>query len=293
MEIGDWSATRDLNELYHQIRDLGLETNLAELDAFGFTVVEGALSPELTERLRSAVMLEAERRLERTFDLEQEEDLEGWTLLPYLLFKDPAFEEALLNAGPLALVTYLMGKSCRISSVASHFKGPGGFGIPLHSDTANGAVAPFPPHAQVCNCNYALTDYTETGGCLAIVPGSHRLGRQPSLHEFAVDGPNRNVDAIAVEVPAGSAVIWHGNTWHGSFTRTDPGLRINLSIYYCRQNISPQENYEEVPDAVLERQRDNPRFATLIGADTSYGWTDEGPDLAKMARSRAGRTWHS
>ena len=240
-------------------------------------------------------MSEAEKRFQRTFDLKDETDLEGWSLVPYLLYKDPAFEEALLNPGPLALVTYLMGKSCLISSVASHFKGPRGSGIPLHADTANGAPAPFSPHSQVGNCNYALTDYTEEGGSLAIVPGSHRHARQPTLPEIAVEGEMRNPSAIAIEVPAGSAIIWHGNTWHGSFPRTIPGLRINLSFYFCRQNIQPQENYKDhAPEEVLERHRGNPRFATLIGANTHYGWTDEGPDMQGLMRgNRAGRSWHS
>ncbi len=289
MEIGDWPATRDLSDLYREIRSLGLEARVAELEAFGFTVIEGALSPALTEQLRSAVMSEAEKRFQRTFDLE------GWSLVPYLLYKDPAFEEALLNPGPLALVTYLMGKSCLLSSVASHFKGPRGSGIPLHADTANGAPAPFAPHSQVGNCNYALTDYTEEGGCLAIVPGSHRHARQPTLPELAVEGEMRNPGAIAIEVPAGSAIIWHGNTWHGSFPRTIPGLRVNLSFYFCRQNIQPQENYKDhAPEEVLERHRGNLRFATLIGANTHYGWTDEGPDMQGLMRgNRAGRSWHS
>ena len=42
MQIGDWRATRDLNPLYQEIRDFGLETGIAELDAFGFTVIENA-----------------------------------------------------------------------------------------------------------------------------------------------------------------------------------------------------------------------------------------------------------
>ena len=40
MKIGDWSATRSLSGLYREIRELGLETNLAELEAFGFTIIE-------------------------------------------------------------------------------------------------------------------------------------------------------------------------------------------------------------------------------------------------------------
>ena len=42
------------------------------------------------------------------------------------------------------------------------------------------------------------------------------------------------------------------------------------------------------------RYRDHARFATLTGAKTHYGWTDEGPDLAAMNRDgRAGFTWHA
>ena len=66
-------------------------------------------------------------------------------------------------------------------------------------------------------------------------------------------------------------------------------------MYFCRQHIEPQENYKDhAPEDVLERHRDNPRFAALIGGNTQYGWTDEGPDLVGIARSnRAGRTWHA
>ncbi len=58
MEIGDWNATRGLNEIYRSIRAMGLEANLAELDAFGFTVIESAASKELVERLKTAITSE-------------------------------------------------------------------------------------------------------------------------------------------------------------------------------------------------------------------------------------------
>ena len=63
MDIGDWHSTRDLNGLYREIRSLGLETNLAELDAFGFTVVANVLSKDLTQRLLGATLREAELQL--------------------------------------------------------------------------------------------------------------------------------------------------------------------------------------------------------------------------------------
>jgi hypothetical protein len=294
MKIGDWRATRDLNDLYREIRELGLETNLAELEAFGFTILDGALSPALTGQLRAAVVAEAERRLEREFDIENETGHKGYELVPYLLFKDPVFERALLNPKPLALITYLLGQSCLLSSMTSHFKGPDGGEIPLHSDSANGMPATaLSPVSHVANCNYALTDYTQEAGALAIVPGSHRYFRQPTRHEFRLDGEHANPDAISVEVPAGSAVIWHGNSWHGSFPRKIPGLRINLALYFCRQHIQPQEAYRaNVPPEALERHADDPRVGVLLGVNTWYGWGDEGPRLSPEGQ-RAGRSWHS
>src|SRR5580704_429090 len=225
MEIGDWAATRDLNRIYGDIRALGLETNLAELEAFGFTVIEGALSPELTLRLRRAVLDAWEARYGRQLDPEHETQLKE-----------------------VELITYLLGQSCWLSSLTSHVKGPGEVGLLLHSDTANGVPAPFSAYSHVANCNYALTDYTEAGGCLAMVPGSHRLHRQPTRWEVSLSGETRNPHVIPIEVPAGSAVVWHGNTWHGSFPRKQPGLRVNLATYFCRQYMAPQEIYGDAPE---------------------------------------------
>ena len=295
MQIGDWAATRDLNRIYGDIRDLGLEANLAELEAFGFTVIEGALSPDLTRRLRGAVLEAWEERYGRSLDLEHETELKEVELASYLLFKDPVFEEAVLNEKPLALVTYLLGQSCWLSSLTSHVKGPGKVGLLLHSDTANGVPAPFSAYSHVANCNYALTDYTEAGGSLAMVPGSHRLHRQPTRWEVQLSGNERNPHAIPIEVPAGSAVVWHGNTWHGSFPRTVPGVRVNLATYFCRQYMAPQEIYADNPHAakLVERHGRDSRMAQLLGLNHFNGWREEGPDLKGRLVMPAGRTWQS
>ena len=91
-------------------------------------------------------------------------------------------------------------------------------------------------------------------------------------------------DAVAIEVPAGSAVIWHGNTWHGSFPRKAPGLRVNLSMYFCRQYMQPQENYKDhVPADLIARHGADSRLVELLGANTVHGWRDEGPQqLARL-----------
>jgi hypothetical protein len=291
---GDWSATPDLNKIYREIRSLGLETNLAELEAFGFTVIRDALSPELTVALRNAVLKSAEANFKKKLDLENEQDLHEVQLAPYLLYKDRLFEEALLNPKPLALITYLLGYSCWLSSMTSHVKGPGEVGLLLHSDTGNGVPSPFSPYSHVANCNYALTDYTEERGSLAMVPGSHRHFRQPTAAENKLAGNERNPDVIPIEVPAGTAIIWHGNAWHGSFPRKVPGLRVNLSMYFCRQYMVPQELYSDsVPDDLLKRHGRDSRMAQLLGLNHFNGWRDEGPQMDARKAMPAGRSWQS
>ena len=65
MEIQNWKSMAGMAQVYAQARELGIETNLAELEAFGFTVVEpektGAspdFAPRLLKRLEEIAVLE-------------------------------------------------------------------------------------------------------------------------------------------------------------------------------------------------------------------------------------------
>jgi ectoine hydroxylase-related dioxygenase (phytanoyl-CoA dioxygenase family) len=271
MEIGEWRATRDLNDVYRDIRSL-----------VGFTVIEDALAPELTERLREAIVDAIAEKSGRRPDPAASDEHPEMTLAHYLLFRDRAFEEAVLNPPALALITYLLGKSCLLSSMTSHFKGPGRLPLGLHSDNGNMTPNPLPPYALVANCNYALTDYTgPESGAFAIVPGSHKLNRHPTSAEARLGGEGGNPDVIPVVCPAGSAIVFHGNAWHGSYARSEPGFRINLAAYFCRRFVQTQERFREaVPAALLDRNP--PRFATLMGMDTVYGYDEQGPDFSKF-----------
>ena len=286
MDIGDWQVSKELNEIYQQARDLGLESNIAELDAYGFTVVENALSDEVVEQLAEGVLRVAEERTGKKPDTTTGETHPGLQLQMGLLFHGRIFEEVLMEEPALVLITYLLGKSCVLSSVASHFKGPGGGNrgqLALHSDIqGNGVPVPLPAYAQVANCNYALTDYTEADdGVLAMVPGSHKLCRYADEWDLS-----KSKQAIPVLVPKGSAIIFHGNTFHGSYERKKPGFRINLSYYFCRHYMEPTEAFRDnVSKEMLERNPE--RFAQLMGMPRPRGWTEANPDLSGVAlRSR-------
>ncbi len=280
-----------LRRILDNIRELGLDQNLIELETRGYTTLPKVLSENQITRAKDAIIARAEQTTKTKVDMDGEtgDGYEGLTYLPYLLYDDEIFEEILLEPKPLALITYLLGESCLLSSLGCHFKGPGGSALPLHSDNGNGIPAPFSNVSQVANVNYALTPYSTEAGALALVPGSHKLARQPRLDEMMLGGKSGNPDARSMDLSPGDAVVWHGNTWHGSFARQIPGIRMNLAVYFNRQYIQTQERHgDTVPTEVLARHANDERFKVLLGGKQPYGWQKAGPDFTVMARNPRG-----
>jgi ectoine hydroxylase-related dioxygenase (phytanoyl-CoA dioxygenase family) len=176
-----------------------------------------------------------------------------------LLAEDPIFEQALMNEAVLALVTYLVGESCFLSHQRGAIKGPGDQYLPMHADPSG--PAPYTPYSQVCNATFALTDYTVDGGTTCFVPGSHRLCRQPTRDE-AIDLSS----FVPIKVPAGSVIVWHGNTWHGALPRKEPGIRVSLVEYFVRPNEFSNRSNSFKSIVTPEMLARHPaRFATLLG----------------------------
>ncbi|MEM7100180.1 MAG: phytanoyl-CoA dioxygenase family protein [Pseudomonadota bacterium] len=284
------SQSRD--RVLTEISDLGLEKHLNELETQGFTTLKGELDESTIKRAQSAILDRVQGLTGKTINLDTAtaEDFEGMTYLPYLLYDNDVFAEIAIKRRPLALMTYLLGESCLLSSLGCHFKGPGDNGmLPLHSDNGNGMPAPFPPYSQVANINYALTPYSKDAGALALVPGSHVQARQPSPTEMMLGGDTENPAAVSMDLAPGDAVIWHGNTWHGSYARKIPGIRMNLAVYFARQYIQTQEQHKGVvPEDFTARHHNNERLLKLLGSKQPYGWQAEGPDYALMGRNPRG-----
>jgi phytanoyl-CoA dioxygenase PhyH len=268
----------------------GLAEHVAELDAYGCTVVPPA----------KVAATDVDAILDRVLDLMEQRngarpDLESgathvnvsFPTLYYFLFEDPLFQEWLLNPTMLALVEYLVGERSILHATTVFMKGPSdppehGLQLALHTDQQS-VPEPFPPYAFIVGATLLLTDYTREDGAFAYVPGSHRLGRHPVGQE----GADR---AVAVEAPKGSLLVHHGALWHGSFGRTKPGLRVGMAYAFSRLFMAPLEAYREnVTKDMLDRHP--PRFATLLGQDVATGTMEVGPDLHKVAKSVVRSPW--
>lgn len=270
----------DTEVLWAEIEHLGLARYIGELEVRGFCVIppEAAAPGHLARDLLAAIGRVHQRRFGSDFDLsggapDSAKGKKGplGRVMPYVLFEDPVFQQALLNPVTLALVTFMLGRNAILSSCQAALKAAGRMELMLHADNS-GISVPFPSHYQICNITYALSDYSEDNGSICFVPGTHRLYRQP------IEGEGMD-QRVAVEAAAGSIIAFNGNIWHGAFARTAPGLRASLFYQFARGHLSPFEAYRQnVTTELLDSHP--PRFATLMGQHLGYGWTEAGPDRA-------------
>lgn len=269
-----------LKQTMAEIHSLGLKNNLLELLVYGYTVVKQVLNTDQVDKARVVIKAHYEGRSGKQIDLENAtvEDLAGVQPLNHLLYIDEIFESILIEPKPLALITYLLGRSCKLSSISSLIKGPGGAAFSTHTDNGNGMTEPFSMIAQTATVNYALTPYKKETGALAIVPGSHHYCRRPKGPEVNLDGDNPNPNAIPILASPGDAIIWHGNTWHGSYVRLNPGVRMQIALAFCRRHMAEHENHAiDVTKEMLSRHTNDSRFLCLMGKTQHQPWGFDGP----------------
>ncbi|MCY4129679.1 MAG: phytanoyl-CoA dioxygenase family protein [Gammaproteobacteria bacterium] len=283
MEINDWTSVRHLPELYRELKQIDLLENIAELEAFGFTVVppEKVGPRHQHEAVRDSLLTVACDRKECDLSELEEVFADGQELMRFMLWDDPIFEKTLLNPAGIGLVQYLLGTNCILSLCDGWLKGEGDARTGVHADWAQFEMVTFPPEPFTANFNYLLSDYSKDDGALAFVPGSHRWRRFPSPEEaeYWLDR------AQPVEAPMGSMIIWGDHTWHCSYPRKTNGLRLMMLATFCRPHMQSQEPFRmTVTQEALDR---NPvRFGQLmdIGGAFPFGKSPARPRQKKPER---------
>ena len=220
MEIGDWKSAGSVSPLYKELRQLDLESNIAELEAFGYTVVppEKVAPQSFCDEVREAL----ERTMLRRYGpdgLSEERWKNVNDIQRFMLWEDQIFEKLSYNPSGLGLAQWLLGTDCVLSLCAAWVKGPGDVRTGIHGDYLDPAVNSQPPDVNNCNMHYMLTDYNKDDGAISFVPGSHKWRRQVT----PPDAKYWQDLAQPVEAPAGSMVIWGNHTWHGSYPKKHLG----------------------------------------------------------------------
>jgi ectoine hydroxylase-related dioxygenase (phytanoyl-CoA dioxygenase family) len=93
-------------------------------------------------------------------------------------------------------------------------------------------IYPLPrDHDVMVTAIWALDDFTTDNGATLVIPGSHsRVKGEPGTN-----------DAVPVEMPAGSVLLFSGRLWHGAGANTSTRPRLGIVIDYAQPWLRPCE----------------------------------------------------
>jgi len=259
-------AHKRLDRMRDEIVRLDLTQNVLELELYGYTIVENVKPLAFFDELRDTILRlgEEDRVAGKRIPLSGPNGKSY--LVTWLLARGRIFEEAVMAEKPLALITYLMGESCQISSNHGHVRSEGDPPQGMHTD-APMVPEPIPAAPVASNMMWITDDFSLESGATLVIPGSHKRQHNPF--------PGAIKQAIPMVAKKGSVAVFHGNLWHSAGARTIPGDRVGMTVYFNRMYVRPQEDLNSViSDEVVAR---NPsRFAHLIGRNSPYPAKDFG-----------------
>lgn len=274
-QVGAIELVADTIRMHADLAAHGLMTHIAELDIRGYTVIPPEIlgMTDLVEEARDRLVALALR--DGAEDTSYTTYLDGLSFELYALFNQGrVFEQWMLNPVMLLLAKYLLGENMILNNSLAYVKGRTEKFLRMHCDTLM-VPDPLPEYRHLINMSVALTDYTVEGGCIGIVPGSHKLRRHPTAAE-ALDYDLM----VPVECPAGSLIVIPGNTWHGAYPKSTGGLRVTLVHGFSRRYLQPYVS-TQVEDTIVARNP--PEFARLLGRSNWMGFGEQGVDPALMA----------
>jgi ectoine hydroxylase-related dioxygenase (phytanoyl-CoA dioxygenase family) len=218
------------------MHEIPIDEHVERIEAEGYTIVEDAVEPSLVADLRDTI-----RRLERDLDIRPlGTAAEGHsTLRMYnLLAKDPVFTAMPIHPNVLPIVERLLDRGCLLSGMTAMDIGPGEDAQPLHGDDGVMSRHLRRPHAPMMVTSiWALTDFTAANGGTNYVPGSHEWEAIPRPETLA------GVEVRALEMRAGSVMVFHGSLWHGGGANTTADdWRLGVNVQYCPGFVRQQQN---------------------------------------------------
>jgi ectoine hydroxylase-related dioxygenase (phytanoyl-CoA dioxygenase family) len=162
------------------------------------------------------------------------DDFEGRrTRRVYALFaKTRSLDNLAMHPQVLDVLDRVLGHY-QLSAPAAIAIGPGESAQPLHPDDA---IYPIPrPHDElVVNVMWPLEEFTVANGATRVVPGSHRW----------VDArPEPATPTVAVEMSAGSALVYLGSVWHGGGANRTDKPRLGVVLHYAAGWLRPVESH--------------------------------------------------
>lgn len=201
-------------------------------DAHGYLILESLLPPPRLAALRDA--LEKRYALEGPDAGSEGADIQGVRRLCNLFSKGHAFEGLAVEPVFLEAARRAIGPDFRWQAMNFHDPIPGDPRPhqPLHADRSF-----FPACTAYLNVVIAVDAMTQKNGATRLVPGSHK---RPFPKDVLDDPKEAVANEIHVICPAGSAVLLHGDIWHGGCANCSSTTRRALHLGYACPATAPQ-----------------------------------------------------
>jgi ectoine hydroxylase-related dioxygenase (phytanoyl-CoA dioxygenase family) len=169
-----------------------------------------------------------------------------------LLARTRCMDQAALDPLVLAVVEQAIGAGTQFSLTYATAVHPGQDAQPLHYEQG---IYPLPRDRDVMlTAIWALDDFTAANGATLVVPGSHDPAQ----------GKPATGEAVPVEMPAGSVLLFSGRLWHGAGANTSTGPRRAVVIDYLQPWLRPCEAHTLSADPGQARRLPQ-RLQELLG----------------------------
>lgn len=217
-----------------------LSPALESVRCVGYAVVEGVLSADLLARTRDAMYRcrdailadVGEERLSRAGEL---------GVLRLMMKYEPVFVEYLALPPLLAVVDAVVAPTAILhlqngfilpSSGGATADGRGRFQSSYHQDfprVLNGYVASI-------NAFFAIDEFTSTNGATWVIPGTHQRATAPAEQ-------TRDANAVCLECPAGSMIVFDSTLWHAAGRNVSGRDRLAINHQFTRSFFKQQIDY--------------------------------------------------
>ena len=234
-----------------------LEQTLAEIDLYGFAILEGVLGADEVAAMKAALV---RCDLEVGAEHGHRGTARHVSNLPTL---DPVFFSCIDHPHVLPCLERYLQPSLVLGSLNARILRPGDGHQELHGDIPEEMLNMTSP--VMMNTVWMLDDFSPANGATRIVPGSHKSGLAEPPAGFDV---KRIHQACA---PAGSVLIFNGQCWHGGGANTSNERRHALFGHYrkhmLRFQFDPHDGFPPQWFGLLNaRQKQLMRMSKGLGA---------------------------
>ena len=232
---------------------------LEQVSTAGYAVVESVLSESFIQATREA-MYRAQDAIRLDVGQERLSRAGESGVLRLMMKYDPHFFRFLEIPELLAIIDGSISNTAIMHLqngfiLPSHPPGetPLIFQTTFHQDfprVLNGYVASI-------NIMFAIDDFSTHTGATFVVPGTHQMTTPPT-------GDYLKANAVAVQCPAGSMVVFDSTLWHAAGANTSGHDRLAINHQFTRSYIKQQIDYvRALGDELVLAQP--PRTQQLLG----------------------------